>query len=323
MCPQTWIITDGKAGMEVQCIGVAEKLGLTYAIKRVSPTWPWRILAPWGPVAPSERFAQTGNVFAPPFPDLAIATGRQSIPYLRALRKHAGRRTFTVVIQDPRTGIGTADLICVPAHDSLEGENVIKTLTAPHPFSQERLANLRMAMPHDIALLPRPRVAILLGGSNAVYRFTQSTTMRLIAAVQSLAGLGASFLIASSRRTSKTLIAALNRAITAPHIIWNGEEPNPYALFLAHADLLIVTADSINMTSEACSTGRPVYVFEPEGGSAKFAKFHANLRRFGATRRLPESFAQLESWNYAAVDSTATIAGEIERRRLACKNSQA
>src|SRR3990170_6586962 len=33
-----WIITDGKAGMDVQARGVADALGLAYEMKRVGPT---------------------------------------------------------------------------------------------------------------------------------------------------------------------------------------------------------------------------------------------------------------------------------------------
>ena len=83
---------------------------------------------------------------------------------------------------------------------------------------------------------------------------------------------------------------------------------------LAAADLLIVTADSVNMTGEACSTGRPVYVFEPSGGSAKFRRFHDGLRRYGATRTLPGTVGRVESWSYRPLDSAAIIAEEIERR---------
>ena len=68
------------------------------------------------------------------------------------------------------------------------------------------------------------------------------------------------------------------------------------------------------MTGEACATGRPVYVFEPEGGSAKFARFHEALRRYGATRPLPERFAGLETWSYRPLHSAETIAMEVARR---------
>jgi hypothetical protein len=78
--------------------------------------------------------------------------------------------------------------------------------------------------------------------------------------------------------------------------------------------MFVVSADSINMTGEACASAKPVYVFEPTGGSAKFTRFHESLRRYGATRKLPESFSQLETWTYAPLDSASQIAAEIERR---------
>jgi uncharacterized protein len=96
--------------------------------------------------------------------------------------------------------------------------------------------------------------------------------------------------------------------------MWDGTGANPYPAFLAHADMLVVTADSVNMCGEACATGRPVYVFTPSGGSPKFNRFHAGLARHGATRPLPEAAAALESWSYEPLDSAAAIATEIERR---------
>ncbi|HEY9537433.1 MAG TPA: ELM1/GtrOC1 family putative glycosyltransferase, partial [Kiloniellaceae bacterium] len=39
-----WVVTDGKAGMEIQCLGLAEALGLTPEVKRVSVGKPWRWL---------------------------------------------------------------------------------------------------------------------------------------------------------------------------------------------------------------------------------------------------------------------------------------
>ncbi|KAL5190700.1 Mitochondrial fission protein ELM1 [Glycine soja] len=37
--------------------------------------------------------------------------------------------------------------------------------------------------------------------------------------------------------------------------IWDGQEPNPQMGHLAWADAFVVTTDSVNMISEACSTG--------------------------------------------------------------------
>lgn len=313
---RAWTITDEKKGMAVQVEGVAKALGVSPEIKRVDPHGIWRLLAPWIGIDPREKFGQPDSQFSPPWPDIALATGRLSIPALRAIRKSAPS-TFTVVIQDPRTGTGTADLIAVPAHDKLRGDNVIQTLTAPHGFSPEELLRLRKTQPKELTSLPAPRVVVVLGGPNSVYRFTERDSIRLAASLASLAMQNVSFLITASRRTpDHALAAAVDAVKDSPHLVWNGEGPNPYETWLAHGDIFIVTADSINMTGEACATGRPVYVFEPEGGSAKFTRFHENLRRYGATKPLPERFDNLESWSYAPLDSAAQIAAEIRRRWL-------
>lgn len=315
---RAWVITDGKAGMEVQCVGVAEALGVAYERICVAPGLPWYAMAPWGPIPPKDRFGGPRSPFSLPWPIIAIATGRQSIPYIRAIARKAGPSTYTVVIQDPRTGPDTADLIAVPKHDDLSGDSIISTLTAPHGFSPERLKKIRQDIPADIAELPTPRVTVILGGPNAVYDFGPEDNLRLAKSLSGLAALGASFLITTSRRTPEALLSATRKAIgDAPAIIWSGDGPNPYAAFLANADMLVVTADSVNMTGEACATGRPVYVFEPGGGSDKFSRFHEALRRYGATQPLPDRISTLDQWQYPPLDSAAEIAREIERRWLA------
>jgi len=312
-----WVITDGKAGMDVQARGVADALGLDYAMKRVEPTGIWKAAAPWGPVAPHERFGKPGAMFSPPWPAVAIATGRASIPYIRKLRRLAGAATYCIVLQDPKTGPGTADLIWVPEHDRRRGANVLTTPTAPHSFTPARLAALRAQVPPQIAALPSPRVAVVLGGKNGVYKFTDADDDRLQRALASIGSLGASFMITPSRRSHQRLIRAVDTGTQGrPRILWDMTGANPYPDFLAHADVLVVTADSVNMTGEACATGRPVYVFEPSGGSSKFRRFHQALREWGATRALPDVLTSLDAWHYAPLDSASIIAREVERRWL-------
>ena len=310
-----WIITDGKAGMDVQARGVADALGLVYEMKHVSPHGVWKVVAPWGPVAPGEQFGRDGSRFAPPWPAVAIATGRASIPYVRRLRRLAGPGTFTIVLQDPKTGPNTADLIWVPDHDRRRGANVMTTLTAPHSFTASRLADLRAEVPADIAALPRPRVAVVLGGKNGVYRFKESDDERFHKALASIGSLGASFMITPSRRSHQRLIRAADSATASrPRILWDMAGANPYPQFLAHADALVVTADSVNMTGEACATGCPVWVFHPSGGSPKFRRFHEALQGYGATRPLPELVLRIDRWQYAPLDAADLIAREVERR---------
>ena len=156
---------------------------------------------------------------------------------------------------------------------------------------------------------------MLLGGPNGDFAYTKASLARLSSALRSLAQLGAGLMITPSRRTPGDVTAFVREAtVGLRRLFWDGEGANPYPGFLAHADAFVVPADSVNMTGEPCATGKPVYVFEPDGGSAKFTRFHEALRRHGATRTLPASFDRLEQWTYAPLSSSDHIAGEIARR---------
>lgn len=97
-----WVLTDGKAGDEVQCLGIADALGVEPAIRRVKPRAPWFWAMPFGPIDPAEAPDRPGSPIAPPFPDIVIGSGRRAIPYIRRLKTASGGKTFTVVLKDPR-----------------------------------------------------------------------------------------------------------------------------------------------------------------------------------------------------------------------------
>lgn len=309
-----WLITDGVAGGIAQLRGVSSALGAIETVRTITLGWPWSMLAPRGPVPAAVRFGEPSSAFAPPWPAIAIATARRTIPYIRALKRAAGSKTFTVILQDPRMSPKAADLICAPAHDRITGGNVFKTLTSPSPYSIERIAALRKEAHHRIDSMPGRKIAVIIGGPNAVYRYTPKVIARLAASLKALANSDTSFLVTPSRRTTPDLKYAATEALSgAPRIVWNGEGENPYPHFLARADAFVVTADSVNMASEACVTGRPVYIFTPDGGSGKFDRFHQGLRDYGATRPLPED-GMLGDWSYTPLDAAAEIAREIARR---------
>lgn len=315
---RAWVISDGKAGHEGQCLGVAEALGLDVEIKHIPrPGRLYGFRAPWGPPPRAARFGLAGSLFAPPFPAIALATGRLTTPYIRALKKKAGLKTFTVILLDPKVSAASADLFWVPEHDRRRGANVITTLTSPHRFSPERLAEIRQHVPAVIAALPHPRIGVLVGGPNGDYRYTPADEARLVAALASLSAGGAGLMITASRRTPASLLNAIDAATAgAPRFLWDGTGDNPYVIFLAHADAFVVTADSVNMAGEAAATGMPIHVFHPSGGSSKFDRFHAELESRGITRRLPDASQPLLSWTYPPLDSARSIAAEITRRML-------
>ena len=237
-----WIISDGKAGHEVQMLGIADALGVDAEVKRIAePGRLYKLMAPFGPPPRSARFGKETGGFCPPWPALAFATGRLTTPYIRALKRKAGLQTFTVILLDPKTGPGSADLFWVPEHDRRRGPNVVTTLTSPHRFSSDRLAGLRVHVAAAIAALPRPRIAVLIGGPNGDYRYDDSDIARLGEALGRFAASGAGLMITTSRRTPAALLSAVDRATAAaPRILYTGGGDNPYADFLAHADAPLV-----------------------------------------------------------------------------------
>ncbi len=312
---RAWIISDGKAGHLAITTGVAEAMGLNYKVIPVAPRGLRRIFAPWAPVSPAKRPGAATSPFRPPWPDFVFAAGRTTIPYLRAIHWAAFGQTFTVAFQDPRMGARTADLIWAPAHDKLRGDNVINTVTAPHGFSQEKLAALAARPPVEIAALKRPRIAVLIGGPSAAYAFTSADAARFERLLASASRLGASFMMTGSRRTPHEFMARAEAAIaSAPHVISRNSGENLYPHFLASADVFLVTADSVNLSGEAAATGKPIHIFHPSGGKAKFERFHSALTALGSTRNAPDVFSSLDGWTYNPVQAASTVAAEILRR---------
>lgn len=313
-----WVLSDGKIGDEIQCLGIAEALGLDPALHHVAPRPIFALAAPYGPIDPREGPRRPHSPLAPPFPDLAIAAGRRTVPYLRALKQLSGGRTFTVFVKDPYWGRGGFDLIVAPAHDRLEGANIFSTLTPANRLSAARLAAARQAPPPSLAALPQPRVALILGGSSQHHHFSEADITAVTEIGLAVLGSGASLMVTGSRRTRPELLDALTAGFaTLPKaarqniFLWTGQEPNPYVDILGLAEQIVVTGDSVNMVGEAVATGVPVHVYEPAGGHRKITAYLDALEAQGAIRRWR---GKLEDWRYPPLNATPAIAAEIARR---------
>ncbi|MBU2090964.1 MAG: mitochondrial fission ELM1 family protein [Alphaproteobacteria bacterium] len=308
-----WVMTDGKVGMEIQCIGLAEALGITPVVKRIAPALPWRWLPPsplWASLAAA---GPGGDRLEPPFPDLLIASGRQSAGPAIALRKASGGRTFVVQIQDPKTAPSNFDLMIVPEHDTVRGDNVFRTFGSLNRVTRARLDNEATKFAPALAHLPRPLVTVSVGGSNDRYTLDRAAIDDLCDKLLALThSQGVGLAVTPSRRTGAENEQRLRERLKdAPAVVWDGSGENPYFGYLGLADYLVVTCDSVNMVSEACATGKPVHVVMLKGGSAKFERFHDAMRAAGYTRPFAGA---LEDWSYTPLDETARAAAEVKRR---------
>lgn len=298
------ILSDGRAGHEAQTLGVAEALAATPDLRRLASSGLFGLMAPFGPPDPRDAAA-----LSTPYPDIALAAGRRTVPALRWLKRVSGGRVFTVYLNRPATGTSTADLIVAPRHDGFTGANVFNPVTPANRLTPEILAATRAAPDPRVADLPGRRVALLIGGDSKHFRFTDSDAANLSATVRGIFDQGASVMATVSRRTPASLRAALATALDeGPGFLWNGSGPNPYFSMLAVADAILVTADSVNMASEAATTGAPVHVYWPRGGHPRLAAFHAGLAETGASRTWRGA---LESWSYPPVNATPAIAAAI------------
>jgi len=305
----SWVLTDGKAGDELQALSVAEALGLDPQIRRVRPKAPFTWAMPWGPIDPRERPGAVGSPLAPPYPDLLIASGRRAVAYLRFVKRASQGRTYTVFLKDPRTGPTTADFIWSPAYDRLRGANVLNTLTPPHRVSAERIAAARRHPDPRLAHLPSPRVAVLAGGDSRHHHFSAGDIARFVERLTALAETGAGLMATASRRTPPALREAL-AGLTAKHrgFFWDGAGENPYVALLSLADFIVATADSFNMIGEAAATGQPILVFEPTGGHPKLDVFLSGLRGDGIVHPFE---GRLVGEAYEPLDSTPRIVDAI------------
>jgi uncharacterized protein len=306
-----WILTDGKIGDEVQCRGLAEALHIEAELRYVAPRAIYAWAMPLGPIDPREAPHAPGSPLTPPYPDLAIAAGRRTVSYLRAIKHLSKGTTFTVFLKDPYCSHEIFDLIVVPEHDRLCGDNIVSALTPTNRLSAEVLAAVRMAPDARIAILPRPRVALLLGGPSKHRRYGAKEAADLAGIAAQLVRQGKGLMVTPSRRTPKPLVNTIRDALPKNAFVWDGAGANPYLSILAHADAIIVTGDSVNMVGEAVATGKPVHVYEPAGGHRKIDAYLERLVTLGAVRRWR---GELEDWSYAPINATPEIAAELARR---------
>jgi uncharacterized protein len=308
--PVAWVLHDGKAGMASQALGLAEATGFAFVERALTVHLPWRHLPPQLWLSPLAAVSDRGALLEPPWPDVVIGCGRNTVRPALAIQRASGGRTVVAQVQDPRLGRGRFDVMFVPEHDRLRRPNVVITKAALHRVTAAKLAAERDRFP-ELAGLPHPILGVLIGGSNRAYRLSLG---RLGAIADMIVGAvritGGSVVLTPSRRTGAAGIALLRQRLAGlSAVVWDMAGDNPYYAYLATADAFLVTPDSVSMVSEAAATGKPVHVIDLPGGDAKFARFHAAMREAGITRRFA---GRIESWRYDAPDDTACAGAALQ-----------
>lgn len=318
--PTVWVLTDGRPGHISQTLGLAEALVPEPIVKRIALRAPYRQASPFLGWASGRALAPDSAPLDPPWPDLIVTSGRSALAAALGIQRASRWRTKLVNVQDPGYFRSRFDLIIVPEHDRLTGPNIMVTAGALGRVTSARLTAAASRFGPAYSDLPHPRIAVLVGGANAVFRTPPAVARRIANDLAALAGQGAGLMVTFSRRTGREMEDAIRAALAGTTArIWDGAGENPYFAYLALADHVLATEDSASMVSEAAVTGKPISILALEGGSAKFTRFHAAMATRGATRPFA---GRIEPWTYPALDETARAAARV-REMLATPDAGA
>ncbi|KAM1184486.1 hypothetical protein ACFX15_013418 [Malus domestica] len=291
------------------------------------------------PEADAKQIAEMARrTFDKDGPLLVVASGRDTIPVSSAIKQLAPENVFLVQIQHPRSHVDRFDLVIAPRHDYYPltphaqkqipwflrrwitpreppGKNVFLTVGALHQADFAALKSAASVWHAELTPLPKPLLVVNIGGPSRNCSYDADLAKHLAAMLQNVLWSCGSVRISFSRRTPEQVSRVLRKEFsTNPKVyIWDGEGRNPHMGHLACADAFVITADSVSMLSEACSTGKPVYVIGAEHCTWKFADFQNSLRERGAVRPLTGKEDMSLRWGYTPMDDTAEAARRVNK----------
>ena len=270
--PRTWVLLGDKRGDNGQVDTIVEALGWPVERRFIQPLPQWVYGKPRFEPTLSHLDPERSDPLTPPWPELLITSGRR--PSMAALwvRRQSGGKTRLVLVGKPSGYLRDFDLVIASSENQLPPfANVVTTVL---PFMQVNKSAVRAAAQAWAArldALPRPLVAILVGGETNPFVMNAKVAHRLVAQAQRVVDEGGTPWITTSRRTTDDVVDVLRRDLPPEaHLFnWSAQatpDDNPYLALLGSADSFIVTADSISMQVEVLRMRRPLAIFPLPAG---------------------------------------------------------
>ena len=298
-----WLLLGEKAGDNNQVQALGESLGRPFEVRRLAfrPTEIWSNLLLGPNLAGIDAASRAG--LKPPWPRLVITAGRRNEPVARWIRQQADHPVRLVHVGRPWAPLEAWDLIVTTAQYRLpDRPNVLRIDLPLHRIRDDVLERAASEWAPRLEHLPRPRIAVLVGGQSGQYVLDRDRAADLGRRARDLArSLGGSLMITTSARTPAHAAEAITAGLDVPHVLYEwrrGQTENPYLAYLALADQFIVTGESMSMLTEACATRKPVHIYDlrsPAGGTGGAADRLRNARHAlgyrAATHRLAQRFA--------------------------------
>jgi uncharacterized protein len=304
--PRTWLILGDKAGDNAQVRIIADALGWPFVVKDLVFRAPYVIGKPRFRASLYHVDRARSAPLEPPWPDLILTVGRR--PSMAALWVKAQGGARLVVVGRPKRWLERFDLVIAPPQFQLPSRPNVLRLDLPlMRVDETAIAAAADAWRARFGDLPRPLVALLVGGPTKPYVFDEAVARRLIAQCRQIAEAeGGTLYVTTSRRTPPAVVAALAAALPAGARLyrWDAGGDNPYHALLGLADRFVVTGDSISMMVEVVRLGKPLAIFA--------------LPATGRWLRLRSGLGQrLAALGDAAGGPLASVADALYRLRIA------
>ena len=261
--PATWLVLGDKPGDNRQVEIITERLPWPVARKNVIPKPEWAFAKPR--VRPTlEIFdAERSDELVPPWPDLVLTIGRRPSSAAFWIREQNRGRTRIVLVGKPSGGIGPYDLVIASAEQYLPRLPNVMNIGLPlMRVEPARIAAEAGQWAPGFEGLPRPWVAVLLGGPTGPFRFDERLVARVLEAATDIGeGQGGTAFVVTSRRTPAAVVEALRARLPAGARLFawgDAAAGNPYAALLGLADAALVSGDSISMQTEVARQGLPL-----------------------------------------------------------------
>lgn len=265
MTEKIWVLTDDIIGHTNQSLVLARNLGEKFTEKKIY--YNFLSFLPSFIIGASLAFVnKLKSDIEGSYPDIVISSGRKLALISRYIKKHSPN-TKIIHILWPETGIDEFDLIILPSHDKYPDKygNIINIEGSLTEINKDFLIQEKSNWKEKFKQLPSPLIAVFIGGDTKRGDFTENHAEELFEKITSFAkSRSCSLLVSTSRRTNKNVIKKIKDTIEVPYYFYDfaSKAENPYLGFLAVADIIIATGDSISMCTDCAASGKGFYIYE-------------------------------------------------------------
>ena len=303
------ILTEGMHGMISQSEGLAKALNLNFFHEKIELSSFWKIIPP--KFTPIKKFVFK-NEIVEDF-DVIISCGRKSVIPSIFIKKNSKKKVFNIHIQDPKVSLDNFDVVVVPQHDNLNGDNVITTKGAIHYLTIQEIEENKGYLSSKIKS-GKEVVTLILGGSNKYYKYTRENIENVFLKVsENFIKNNFQLIVVPSMRTPKDIIEFASEYFGNEHLVVKDVDKKAYLSALELSKFIVVTCDSSSMISETTITGKPIYVAQIPASKDdyRFRKFMSLFKELNIVKVLENN---IENWNYEKLDETNRVAKEIKKK---------